>query len=166
MGKHTKPRRNKTTKHYACKSCNKNIAQTGSGRPKNYCSSTCNKKYNYVPKSKPNKQETSYVRNRRLILADKLLRTECVLHPYYHEGRRKFINITNHIMFCYDHLVRTTKIDTVAKLSYSTIAKLEAEMLKCQLLCHNCHAMKTYEEEDYGLATTERINQPNLFDHE
>ena len=100
------------------------------------------------------------------MLQDKLSRGECALHPTYHEGRRKFVTLENHRMFAYDHLDRATKKGTIAKLVDSGPRQLETELLKCQLVCHNCHAMKTYEDKDWYKHDKEMNDHPRLFDNE
>ena len=45
-----------------------------------------------------------------------------------------------------DHIDRSTKIASVAKLMVAARAKFEAEVAKCQLLCQSCHGGKTHEE--------------------
>ena len=105
-------------------------------------------------------------RGKEIVLKDKLLRGECVLHPVYHQGRRKFVTLENHRMFAYDHIDRSIKHGTIAKLVDSSPQKLETELLKCQLVCHNCHAMKTYEDQDWHRHGKEINEQPGLFDNE
>ena len=105
-------------------------------------------------------------RGKEIVLKDKLLRGECVLHPAYHQGRRKFVTLENHRMFAYDHIDRSIKHGTIAKLVDSSPQKLETELLKCQLVCHNCHAMKTYEDQDWHRHGKEINEQPGLFDNE
>jgi hypothetical protein len=162
MGKHTKPRRNKTTKHYVCNRCGKQMAMIGSGRPPKYCSEKCR----YVPKPRTKLKGTPMSRGKDAVLKDKLLRGECVLHPTYHQGRRKFVTLDNHRMFAYDHIDRATKKDTIAKLVDAGARALETELLKCQLVCHNCHAMKTYEDKDWYRHGKELNDHPGLFDDE
>lgn len=105
-------------------------------------------------------------RGKEIVLKDKLLRGECALHPKYHQGRRKFVTIENHRMFAYDHLDRLTKKGTIAKIVDAGKWQLERELLKCQLVCHNCHAMKTFEDNDWMQHNQELNDQPTLFDNE
>ena len=108
----------------------------------------------------------AYAEGNAQVLQDKLARGECALHPKYHEGRRKFVTIQNHQMFAYDHIDRSTKKETIAKIKDNGRHVLALELLKCQLVCHNCHAMKTYEDRDWYNHNKEIVNQPTLFDHE
>jgi len=157
MGKH-KPY-NKRAVRRVCDRCGKSMTQYGSGRPKKYC---CKK-----PTTIKTKQSgTPMTRGKDIVLQDKLLRGECVLHPQYHEGRRKFVTLENHRMFAYDHIDRSNKKGTIAKLVDAGKWQLQEELLKCQLVCHNCHAMKTYQDNDWYKHDKEITQQPTLFDHE
>jgi hypothetical protein len=166
MGKHTKPRRNKTTKQYGCQRCGKQMTLIGSGRPIKYCSTKCRYNTVYKPTQRIKAKGTTMSRGKEIVLKDKLLRGECILHPAYHQGRRKFVTLENHRMFAYDHIDRSIKQGTIAKLVDSSPQKLETELLKCQLVCHNCHAMKTYEDKDWHRHGKELSEQPGLFDNE
>lgn len=58
----------------------------------------------------------------------------------------------NHVMFAFDHLVPKEKLFTMSK-AYKvrgvTKEMLIAEMNKCELVCHNCHAFRTYIERHH-----------------
>jgi len=69
-------------------------------------------------------------------------------------------------MFEYDHLDRATKKGTIAKLKDSGPNVLSEELKKCQLLCSNCHAMKTYEDKDWHKHDRTFEEHPTLFDEE
>ena len=51
----------------------------------------------------------------------------------------------------FDHLDKSEKRDSISNLVHAGggIRTLKVEIRKCQLLCANCHAIKTYEEKDY-----------------
>ena len=60
----------------------------------------------------------------------------------------------NHVMFAWDHIDRTTKLFTISQARKHTSVDnvqelLKAEIDKCQLMCHNCHAYKTWAERDH-----------------
>jgi hypothetical protein len=60
----------------------------------------------------------------------------------------------NHVMFAWDHVDRTTKLFTISQARKYCKTKnadtlIKAEIDKCQLLCHNCHAYKTWAERDH-----------------
>ena len=53
----------------------------------------------------------------------------------------------NHVMFAYDHLDRTQKLFAISKaykMKNVTLDLLAAEIAKCELVCHNCHAYRTW----------------------
>jgi hypothetical protein len=55
----------------------------------------------------------------------------------------------NHVMFAYDHLDRTQKLFAISKaykMKDVSFNLLEAEIAKCELVCHNCHAFRTWVE--------------------
>lgn len=48
----------------------------------------------------------------------------------------------------FDHIEPDTKTFTIARrIDLSTIKKLFSEIRKCQILCANCHRIKTYEDK-------------------
>ena len=58
----------------------------------------------------------------------------------------------NHVMFAFDHLDPTIKLFSMAKASKVkglTMEMLVAELDKCELVCHNCHAFRTYIERHH-----------------
>lgn len=55
----------------------------------------------------------------------------------------------NHVMFAWDHQPQFVKLFNLSKASkYSTVMVVE-ELAKCVLVCHNCHAMRTYVFKDH-----------------
>jgi hypothetical protein len=69
-----------------------------------------------------------------------------------------------HICFAFDHLEPELKSFSLSKAHKHSYAEIEAEITKCQLVCHNCHAIRTW----YTRANTTTRNQdkhlPTLFD--
>ena len=58
----------------------------------------------------------------------------------------------NHVMFAFDHLVPKDKLFSMSKAQKVfnlTKEMLIAEMNKCELVCHNCHAFRTYIERHH-----------------
>ena len=58
----------------------------------------------------------------------------------------------NHVMFAFDHLEPKEKLFSLSKaMKVCNITKeiLIAEMNKCELVCHNCHAFRTYIERHH-----------------
>tara|TARA_R100000458_G_C8061186_1_gene104040 strand:+ start:199 stop:552 length:354 start_codon:yes stop_codon:yes gene_type:complete len=51
----------------------------------------------------------------------------------------------------FDHLDKSLKKDSISNMVHKggSIKTLKPEIRKCQLLCANCHAIKTYEEKDF-----------------
>ena len=47
----------------------------------------------------------------------------------------------------FDHIDESTKFANISDLMRMSIELLDAELAKCQLLCHDCHMQKTYEEK-------------------
>ena len=47
----------------------------------------------------------------------------------------------------FDHLDRSTKIAPVSRLALGSLKKLFTEIRKCQVLCRNCHQIKSTIEE-------------------
>ncbi len=48
----------------------------------------------------------------------------------------------------FDHKDPTTKITNIARLLTSSWDKIKIELVKCQLLCYDCHHNKTIESKD------------------
>ena len=53
-------------------------------------------------------------------------------------------------MTTFDHIKKDTKDDNVASIMKRqlTLRKLEAEVLKCEVRCANCHRIKTAKENN------------------
>lgn len=53
-----------------------------------------------------------------------------------------------HYVMHFDHRNPATKIKAVAAMIRNTITweKLEAEIAKCDLVCANCHAVRTWNQ--------------------
>lgn len=45
----------------------------------------------------------------------------------------------------FDHLPGTIKSQTVASLMYRSWQRIDEEIAKCELVCANCHAIRTAE---------------------
>lgn len=52
----------------------------------------------------------------------------------------------------FDHVDRNTKVDGIANLLTHSKETLNAELAKCQLLCHDCHKEKSIEAGDLAVA--------------
>lgn len=51
----------------------------------------------------------------------------------------------HHAALEFDHLPGFTKTKTVASLMYSAWDVIQAEIDKCEVVCSNCHSVRTYE---------------------
>ena len=109
--------------------------------------------------------------NREILNAEKLRRGECELHPLYNNGERKFVVPGLEYLFDMDHVDRTQKHKTIAKMHSDPVKRLLAEIAKCQMVCVECHRRKTVESRDWvnivkvlepQMKTV--YDQPTLFD--
>ena len=109
--------------------------------------------------------------NREILNAEKLRRGECELHPLYNNGERKFVVPGLEYLFDMDHVDRTQKHKTIAKMANDPVKRLLAEIAKCQMVCVECHRRKTIESRDWvnivkvlepQMKTV--YDQPTLFD--
>ncbi len=70
----------------------------------------------------------------------------------------------NHVMFAFDHLDPTVKLFSLSKaykVKNLTLEMLVNEMAKCELVCHNCHAFRTYIERAHdNNPRTEHVSGP------
>ena len=167
-----------------CLNCGANIVQQGSGRRKKWCNKKC---YQNDPVIKGQKTQTAkrhywkdrtpstkwrLETNKQILTAEKLLRGECALHPFYNNGERKYVMPGLEYLFDMDHIDRNDKHKTIAKMMRDTEKQFREEMAKCQMLCVECHRRKTVESRDWVqivkvLEPEMRVvyDQPTLFDN-
>jgi hypothetical protein len=50
----------------------------------------------------------------------------------------------------FDHLDPNSKVEGVSRMSSRNIKKIKEEILKCQVLCANCHRIKTHDTETFN----------------
>ena len=167
----------KTIWYTTCKICHSRISNAGSGRPKEYCSGRCRSKtakrlaqMRQYANRKSRKQgvpiRIKRKTNRSILNAEKIRRGECELHPLYNNGERKYVIAGLEYLFDMDHIDRTTKTKTIAKMmgdqrkskqisnrKDESIAALVIEMSKCQVVCVECHRRKTVENRDWEQIT-------------
>jgi hypothetical protein len=75
------------------------------------------------------------------------------------------------LAFAFDHLDPNIKTEAISKMVHRpkkyTIAVIEAEIAKCELVCHCCHAFRTYlggHHRDQNIRqNTQQIEQLTLF---
>ena len=74
----------------------------------------------------------------------------------------------NVVMFAFDHLDPTQKSFALSKARGHTYKEIDAEIAKCDLVCHNCHAFRTWIERHHdGIAPSDAdaLNcRPTFFD--
>ena len=168
-----KKQKNKQTWATTCVKCGCTLINVGSGRPRNNCGN--HKKIRLlVGKAESQRRALVYQKNKSkrqhaLVIALKYSVGECYYHEQYF-GYELLVTEQTLRAFCWDHVNRSDKIDTIAQMigSYSD-DEIIAEINKCVLSCTNCHQIKTYEQNDYyslkqAKTTQEIINmQLNLF---
>jgi hypothetical protein len=76
------------------------------------------------------------------------------------------ITKTNFVAFQFDHLDRTTKIAKIADMVKGTykISDIDIEIAKCEMVCANCHAIRTYYRRDHDNLSAPKPTPPSLFD--
>lgn len=75
----------------------------------------------------------------------------------------------NVMMFAWDHIDPAFKEHALSQMkgiaNPGKCAIVDAEIAKCQLMCHCCHAYKTWHENDYrGIYKVKISHHPTLFD--
>ncbi len=167
-----------------CLSCHAIIRQQGSGRAKKWCNKKCylndpiikaqrikTAKRHYWKNRTPS-QKWRAETNKQILVAEKLLRGECALHPFYNNGERKYVVPGLEYLFDMDHIDRHDKHKTIAKMVGSSETQFRAEIAKCQMLCVECHRRKTVDSRDWvqivkvlepQMKTV--YDQPTLFDN-
>ena len=58
----------------------------------------------------------------------------------------------NHCMFAFDHLqpaLKSFALSKAYKIIGITKEQIDAEIAKCELVCHNCHAFRTWIERQH-----------------
>jgi hypothetical protein len=87
-------------------------------------------------KAASNKQKI----NAQIIKEEKLKRgCECCGYNFHHSA------------LDFDHIDPKQKIRDIAKMHTTSFKLLYAEMAKCQVLCANCHRIKTHDPETFTL---------------
>ena len=120
----------------------------------------------YKPHPKVNVQMTR-AQAKELVDNIKLQLGKCVLHPFYNDNQDYLCTKDRLPAFCFDHIDRATKLATISQMiGQATKKQLIDEMAKCWLLCHNCHSLKGYENNDHlPIEVIERKrNELTLFD--
>ena len=136
-----------------CLKCGCTLINVGSGRPRNNCGN--HKKIRIlIGKAESLRRATAYIKNKTdrqhaLVIALKISANECYYHEQYF-GFELLITKQTVRAFCWDHVNRLDKVDTIAQMiGRYTDDEIIAEINKCVLSCTNCHQIKTYEQNDY-----------------
>ena len=69
------------------------------------------------------------------------------------------IDETNYMMFALDHRDPAQKLFNLSDARSKPIELVLAECQKCDLMCHNCHAVKTHQSRDHLVRRNEAIRQ-------
>lgn len=94
---------------------------------------------------------------REAVIAEKLRRGYCL-------DCHLTVTTENYFVFAFDHIDPTQKkfqLSNAASANKTVAAALE-EMAKCELVCHNCHMIRTWKERHY-LARRDNDLQLRLF---
>jgi hypothetical protein len=69
------------------------------------------------------------------------------------------INETNWMMFALDHRDPAQKLFNLSQAKSKPIHLVLAECAKCDLMCHNCHHLKTHQNRDHLARRDEPVQQ-------
>jgi len=69
------------------------------------------------------------------------------------------INENNFMMFALDHRDPTQKLFNLSQARSQPAALVLAECRKCELMCHNCHHLKTHKSGDHKVRRDELVQQ-------
>jgi hypothetical protein len=69
------------------------------------------------------------------------------------------INENNFMMFALDHRDPAQKLFNLSQARSQSAALVLAECLKCELMCHNCHHLKTHKSGDHKVRRDELVQQ-------
>jgi hypothetical protein len=166
-----------------CLVCHASITNHGSGRAKTLCSVECKKtrqreisrlryqnvirpaqllKRKKIPARAPSKQSQDIARQRNMMAAEKLKRGKCAYHLHYFGSDLYVTQDLMHI-FEFDHIDPNAKHQPNKKrgggvarmIGRVNDIDLIAEMQKCELVCCNCHRLKTIENRDWSVKRNE-----------
>jgi hypothetical protein len=173
----------------SCVVCAAPITNYGSGKPKTLCSTACKKarhrqtsKLRYetvikparqatpkvIPVRAPSKQLQTTLRQKNIVAAEKLRRGKCAYHLHYF-GSDLYVSHDLMQAFEFDHIDRIDKHQPSKKrgggvarmVGRVTDEQLIAEMSKCELVCCNCHRLKTIASRDWS-ANKNSVEQSQL----
>ncbi len=156
--------KNRQTWATTCVNCGCTLINVGSSRPRNNCGN--HKKIRvFVGKEESKKRSLIYQKNKTarqhaLVNAFKQSVGECYYHEQYF-GYELLVNEQTFRAFCWDHVNRLDKIDTIAQMiGKYTDDEIIAEINKCVLSCNNCHQIKTFNKKDHLSLKQAKTSQP------
>lgn len=119
-----------------CNYCKKELIYTGY-RPKNWCNDSCRNKYRYENNIKY-KQRNTYEEQAKRAKIRKLKAIEIMGGSCIRCGQ------SHPAALCFHHIDPSTKSFAIDGRVFGNIkwSAIEAELLKCQLLCQNCHLIE------------------------
>ena len=117
----------------------------------------------------PSKMAQDMSRQRNIIAAEKLKRAKCAYHLHYF-GADLYVTQDLLQIFEFDHVDRTQKHQPRKKrgggvarmVARVSDTELIEEMQKCELVCCNCHRLKTIQEKDYSNGPVTESHQIQL----
>ncbi len=115
------------------------------GVTKSYCK-TCEanrKRARYIPTGTRNKTNI-----KQMVRQYKISLKHCVICQIK-------INDSNFMMFALDHRDPAQKLFNLSQARSQPSALVLAECLKCELMCHNCHHLKTHQSGDHKVRRDE-----------
>jgi hypothetical protein len=80
--------------------------------------------------------------NIKLINDQKLARGKCA-------DCQMLVQPSNVVCFAWDHIDPSTKFRDVSRMKNYSVESILAEINKCELVCHNCHTLRTYYGRKY-----------------
>jgi len=117
----------------------------------------------YVPRPRELRKQTNW----QLRNVEMMRRGECALHVQYWNCR-EYVVPGYEYLFDFDHIDRTTKVQTISKMKYAKVKNYLQELTKCQLLCIKCHRRKSVEQREWQAVNKQfalqQDNHLRLFD--
>ncbi len=172
-----------------CKYCGAQLSNNGSGRPRGICSDQCRilarrqkqRRYSakkppnspaYKPVRAPSSLKQREARQKSIVAAVKQQRGKCAYHLQYF-GHDLYVSHDIMQVFEFDHVDRAQKHVPSKKrgggvarmIGRVTDQQLLDEMTKCELVCCNCHRLKTIANGDWKKRAVETKPQLALFDN-
>lgn len=120
----------------------------------------------YHSKIRPNKARLK-AHIERSVRANQKMRREKYLPIKLHlqkllGGKCKKCKESNHIVLDFDHKDPKTKLMSISQNYHLPIQELEEEIKKCQLLCANCHRVKTWNSGGFS-PSIRKFRNPKKF---